>query len=214
MVGGTRLGKRWLAAAACVLLLTCPACTTDRRAAAREVDAQQRIHGWMEALPMPPDPSASPIPPSTRDPLLSVLAGRWEVTGRLDGRPANLDLVANWMEREIPLNVSIVSRAQMANLQPDYTVVAKFAPGADGKSFSAVWDETVGGVRRHLSGQGEKDEDRDRIAFTLTNADGSGLSFYFELDASDDSWTLYIDDKRKGWTERFASLQLHRSAAR
>lgn len=163
---------------------------------------------------MPPDPSASPIPPSARDPLLSVLAGRWQVTGQLDGRPANLDLVANWREREPPLHVSIVSRARMANLQPDYGVIAEFTLAADGKSLSAVWDETVGGVRRHLSGLGEKDEQRDRIAFTLTSADGSGLSFYFELDASDNSWTLYIDDKRNGWTERFASLQLHRSSAR
>ena len=206
-----RSKKRLSVVGSVVLALACPSCVSDRSAAANEVDAQQRVHGWMEALPMPPAPAAAGAP-SARDPLLGILFGRWEVTGRIEGKPATLLMVNGWKPDGTTLNVNLLSLARAANGQPVFLVAAEISLDPDGKHYSAVWHESVGGVGRELTGKAEKEDDRDRIGFTLKAADGSGSNPWIELDASDDTWTLYIDDVRNGWTERFASLSLRRTA--
>lgn len=149
------------------------------------------------------------VRPNISDPYLKRLAGTWIVTGQLDSKPMTLALSANWPTSDRnALRLRLVSQQTDASGRPIYSASANLRRGRLAGKYNMTWNETFRGVQRSLTGGGEADE-RDQLYFGLTTRNGEGLTILLRLADVDDK-DLVIDDKRNGWTERFATLVLKR----
>lgn len=201
--------KNLIRSVSCLALAACSACSSDRDSARYEADAQQRMHGWMEALPMPPAPAADQTTRTHRDPLLDRLSGKWAVSGQLDGKSVKLDLTAGWTANADPLHLRLVSREKSGAGVPIYEATADLLPNPSGRDYHGDIAERHGSATGRWRGTGLLD-DRDRISFQLFEDRRDPICLTLSLDASEDEWGLVVDDLRGGWTERVATLVMRR----
>jgi hypothetical protein len=143
--------------------------------------------------------------------VLNSLAGRWVMSGTLDGKQTTHDVEAEWVLKREYLRFHEVSREKDASGGPAYEAIVFLSWEANKGEYSCLWmDNTAGGafssdvIARGRPAAGA-------IPLVFTKAGKELLHTTFRYDARADSWQLTIDDVTKGKADRFGDMRLTRN---
>lgn len=142
--------------------------------------------------------------------LLDHLAGRWVMSGTIDGKQTTHDVDADWVLKREYIRLHEVSREKDASGGPAYEAIVFLSWDAKKGEYSCLWmDNTAGGA---LSSEGiaHGKAAGGAIPLVFTIAGKESLHTTFLYDARADSWRLTIDDVTGGKSDRFADVRLTR----
>lgn len=146
--------------------------------------------------------------------LLNHLAGRWVMSGTIDGKQTTHDVDADWVLKREYLRLHEVSQEKDAKGGAAYEAIVFLSWNAKSGEYDCLWlDNTAGGA---LSAEGiaHGKPATDAIPLVFVIKGKEALHTTFRYDAKADSWQLTIDDVTSGKSERFADVRLTRSKGR
>lgn len=156
--------------------------------------------------------SAQTAPADMPTRLLDHLAGRWVMSGTIDGKQTTHDVDAEWVLKREYIRLHEVSREKDAKGGPAYEAIVFLSWDAKKGEYSCLWlDNTAGGALSSDDGiaHGKPATDAIPLVFTITGKESLHTTFLY--DARTDSWRLTIDDVTSGKNERFADVRLTRT---
>lgn len=142
--------------------------------------------------------------------LLDHLAGRWVMSGTIDGKQTTHDVDADWVLKREYIRLHEVSRETDAQGGPQYEAIVFLSWNAKKDAYDCLWlDNTAGGA---LSAEGIAHGKPAATAIPLVFVikGKEALHTTFRYDAHSDAWQLTIDDITSGKSERFADVRLTR----
>jgi hypothetical protein len=152
--------------------------------------------------------SASAEPPTSHDPLLDRLTGRWMLQGVIAGRETTHDVESDWVLRGEYLRLHEVSREKNAQGEAAYEAIIFIERDPSSGEYSCLWlDSTGGGGLSAPIAQGKRSG--DEIAFLFKDKDGS-VHTTFAYSKSTDTWQWLIDNEIGGKLSSFGRVKLTR----
>jgi hypothetical protein len=143
--------------------------------------------------------------------VLDHLAGRWVMSGTIDGKQTTDDVDADWVLKREYIRLHEVSREKDAKGGPAYEAIVFLSWDAKKGEYSCLWlDNTAGGA---LSAEGiaHGKPTADAIPLVFMIAGKESLHTTFRYDARADNWQLTIDDVTSGKNDRFADVRMTRN---
>jgi len=142
-------------------------------------------------------PPAGADPSVARDPYLGLLAGRWDFTGTLRGKPVHYHVEGRWVLASGWMRLALVDAARPPGYQADVYL------GFDAKAGDYVihWLDQFGAPGARVVGSGKRAGQKLVVLFPYEwgafrdtfelAADGSGGSLLLESQEKDGSWSTF-----------------------
>lgn len=147
--------------------------------------------------------------PALNDPLLDHLAGRWILTGMIDGRQTTHDVTARWVLQHHYVQFREISRDRQKDGTPAYQATVYFGWNPKAKRYGCVWLDDYGGLSTQSIGSAPPDVNRIAFVF-LSTSDASRFHTTFAYDEKTDQWIMNMDQEDKGKFTPFARTLLRR----
>lgn len=148
---------------------------------------------------------AQPAPP--RDAFLQQLAGRWEMTGTLMGKPVHQRGEGSWVLKGGWLCFTIVD----PNVPPAYQAAVYIGFDAKAGDYIAHWLDQFGAAGARVVATGQRDG--QRLVLTFPYLEGA-FRDTFVMEAAGARGTLLLESQHPdGHWSTFASYQLRRPRA-
>lgn len=141
-----------------------------------------------------------------KDPLLDHLAGKWVLTGTIDGQKTTHDITGEWILQNTYLRFTEISREKDAAGKPQYEAEVLLAFDPARQHYVCFWYD-ITGVAAPNSGTGVAKRDGDRLPFLFQYA-GTQFHTTFAWDAAAGTWTMNMDGEDKGKPVPFARTTL------
>ena len=168
-----------------------------------------RLHAlalFLAAALLPPGIAfAQPAPP--RDAFLQQLAGSWEMTGTLLGKPVHQRGEGRWVLKDGWLCFTIIDRA----VPPAYQAAVYIGFDAKAGDYIAHWLDQFGAAGARVVATGQRGG--QKLVFTFPYPEGA-FRDTFVMAAGGARGTLLLESQHAdGHWSRFASYQLRRPQA-
>lgn len=156
--------------------------------------------------------SGSAQQPTSKDPLLDRLAGRWILQGVIAGRDTTHDIESEWVLGHEYLRFHETSREKNAQGQPAYEAIVFIEWDESSSEYRCLWlDSTGGGGLSAPTAQGKRGHDEIEFWFRNKDNDG-GVRTTFAYNKGADTWNWLIDNESGGKRTPFARVKLSRKS--
>jgi hypothetical protein len=142
-------------------------------------------------------PLARADPPPALDEYLGLLAGRWDLTGTLLGKPVRYDGEGHWVLENGWLRLSLLD----AGNPPAYRAEVYLGFDARAGDYIVHWLDQFGAAGARVIGSGKRDGQKLLVIFPYAEgafrdtfdlaADGSGGTLLIESQHKDGHWTTF-----------------------
>jgi hypothetical protein len=142
--------------------------------------------------------------------LLDHLAGRWVMSGTIDGKQTTHDVDADWVLKREYIRLHEVSREKDGSGGAAYEAIVFLSWNSKTGEYSCLWlDNTAGGALSPEGiAHGKPAANAIPLVFAIRGKEAMHTTFLY--DAHADNWRLTIDDVTSGKSERFADVRLAR----
>jgi hypothetical protein len=141
------------------------------------------------------------------DPLVDHLAGKWVLTGPMDGKTVTHDVTAEWVLAHQYLQIREVSREKNADGSPAYQALVHIGWDAKLKIYDCVWLDDYGSISTQSLGYAKPAG--DSLAFVFQDRDDPGrFHTTFTWHPKDGTWTMDMDMESAGKMQMFARTTL------
>ena len=147
--------------------------------------------------------------------LLDQLAGRWMMSGIIDGKQTTHDVDAEWVLKREYIRLHEVSREKDASGGAAYEAIVFLSWDAKKGEYSCLWMDNTNGSALSSDdpiAHGKPEANAIPLVFMIKGKESLHTTFLY--DAQADSWRLTIDDVTSGKSERFADVRLTRVKGR
>jgi hypothetical protein len=142
-----------------------------------------------------------------QDQLLDKLAGHWQLTGAIMGRPANHSVDAEWVLNHQFLRIHELGPS--ANGQSSYEALVFVGYDHTSERYVAHWIDIFGGRTSETLGYGKRMD--QSIVFVFEYPDGPfHTTFRWDAQSGTWNWLMQTKDKTGKWVE-FGNMNLSRS---
>ena len=145
---------------------------------------------------------------SQPDSLLNNLAGKWVLTGTIEGQKTIHDVDAKRVLNGQYVQIKEVSREKDEKGNPLYDAVIYICWQEAKKQYFCLWlDNTSNeGISNQVIGRAKQNGDKIEMVFKFSDANQFHTTFIYDRET--DSWQWLMDGEENGKLQPFASVRL------
>ena len=145
---------------------------------------------------------------SQPDSLLNKLAGKWVLTGTIEGQKTTHDVDAKRVLNGQYVQIKEVSREKDEKGNPLYDAVVYICWQEAKKQYFCLWlDNTSNeGISNQVIGHATQNGDKIEMVFKFSDANQFHTTFIYDRET--DSWQWLMDGEENGKLQPFASVRL------
>jgi len=145
---------------------------------------------------------------SQPDSLLNNLAGKWVLTGTIEGQKTTHDVDAKRVLNGQYVQIKEVSREKDEKGNPLYDAVIYICWQDAKKQYFCLWlDNTSNeGISNQVIGRAKQNGDKIEMVFKFSDANQFHTTFIYDRNA--DTWQWLMDGEENGKLQPFASVRL------
>lgn len=146
--------------------------------------------------------------PSRPGPPLDALAGKWVVTGTVQGQQTTHDVDAEWVLNGGYLRLHEVSRERDGKGGPAYEAIVFIGWDQPAGEYACLWLDSTASGGLSADGIGRAKPAGDTIPFVFKAAGGDRFYNTFVYSTSAGTWQWLMDGETGGKRQPFARLTL------
>ena len=145
---------------------------------------------------------------SQPDSLLNKLAGKWVLTGTIEGQKTTHDVDAKRVLNGQYVQIKEVSREKDEKGNPLYDAVIYICWQDAKKQYFCLWlDNTSNeGISNQVIGRAKQNGDKIEMVFKFSDANQFHTTFIYDRET--DTWQWLMDGEENGKLQPFASVRL------
>ena len=145
---------------------------------------------------------------SQPDSLLNNLAGKWVLTGTIEGQKTTHDVDAKRVLNGQYVQIKEVSREKDEKGNPLYDAVIYICWQDAKKQYFCLWlDNTSNeGISNQVIGRAKQNGDKIEMLFKFSDANQFHTTFIYDRET--DTWQWLMDGEENGKLQPFASVRL------
>ena len=145
---------------------------------------------------------------SQPDSLLNNLAGKWVLTGTIEGQKTTHDVDAKRVLNGQYVQIKEVSREKDEKGNPLYDAVIYICWQDAKKQYFCLWlDNTSNeGISNQVIGRAKQNGDKIEMVFKFSDANQFHTTFIYDREA--DTWQWLMDGEENGKLQPFARVKL------
>jgi len=134
-----------------------------------------------------------------KDALLDKLAGKWLLTGLIDGKQVKHDISAGWVLGHEYFQIRETSREKDAKGKLDYEAIIYLTFNKAGNEYDCLWlDNTSNaGLSNGIIAHGKKEPNRLALLFKFNETFNFHTTFTYNPEQHTWAWSMISEDKGK-----------------